>query len=139
MAVTRGCNGRVKAKVVGASGAAAAVGELTDWSFDEASERLDASAMGTCTKKFEAGAKETTGQITVHWDGADTVQNLITPGAALFIEIYPQGTGSSKKYYKTPTAGATITNVNRSGNGVDGIVGASYSFAVNGSMTATST
>lgn len=137
MATTRGCKGKIKIKLVGATGAVAAVGELADWSYDEAAERADASAMGDCTKKYEAGAQETTGQIRVHWDGTNAPQNLLTIGAAVFMEIYPGGDASTTKYYKTPAAGATILGVSRAGNGVDGIVGSTFNYAVNGAMVAT--
>lgn len=137
MATYRGCNGVVKVKLVGASGSTAAVGELRNWSFTETSEQLDASAMGDCTKKFVAGAKETTGQIECWLDMASTQQNLFVVGNALIIEIYPNATGSTRPYYKTGTAGATIVSRNPDAGGVDGIVGVSFGFAVNGAMTAT--
>jgi hypothetical protein len=138
MATYRGCNGKVKVKAVGATGGTVAVGELRNWSFTETSEQLDASAMGDCTKKFVAGAKETTGTIECWLDMADTTgQNMFVVGNAIIIEIYPNATGSTKPYYKTPTAGATVVSRNPDAGGVDGIVGVSFGFAVNGAMTAT--
>jgi len=138
MATTRGCKGVVKIKAVGATSATNAVAELADWSYDESAEQIDVSAMGTCTKKYDAGAQSTTGQIRCHWDGTDTTgQNLLVVGSAVIIEVYPGGTATGTKYYKTGASGATILSVNRAGNGVDGTVGATFGYAVNGAMTAT--
>lgn len=141
MSITRGCFGKVKAKVAGASGAAVAVGELSDWSFEESAEQIDSSSMGSCTKAFTAGAKQTTGSLTVHWDNADAAQALFVVGDRLHLEVYPGGSGSGQAYYKTTdtaTGGAVINSISRAGNGVDGIAGSVFGFAVNGELTATS-
>ena len=140
MAVYRGCSGKVRIKAIGATGATAAVGELRNWSFTETSEQIDASAMGDCTKKFVSGAKETTGNIDCSLDMANAQQNLLTVGTEVVLEIYPNGDGTTKPYYKTGNTagnGATIISRAPDGGGVDGIVGVSFGFAVNGSLTAT--
>lgn len=138
MAVTRGCRGVVRAKLVGASGAAAAIGELTDWSFSETAEELDASAMGACSTKAEAGAVKSNADVSAWWDQDDSVQGIFAVGSKFVLEIYPEGTASGSNYYKTSTAGATLLNHAVQGNGVNGLVARSMTFGVNGSMTATS-
>jgi len=141
MATYRGCAGKVRIKAIGATGATVAVGELRNWSFTETGERIDASAMGDCTKKFVAGAKETSGNIDCFLDLANTQQNLLTVGAEVVLEIYPNGDGTTKPYYKTGNTagnGATIVSRAPDGGGVDGIVSVSFGFAVNGSFTTTS-
>ena len=140
MATTKGCLGRIQMATT-ATGAAAATGmaELRDWSYEETSEQIDVSAMGDCTKKFDAGAKATSGSITAWWDPTDTTgQGVLVVGNTVFLEIYPGGTGSGKTFYKTPAGGAVITSVSREGGGVDGTVGSTFGFTVNGSLTATS-
>jgi len=139
MAVTRGCKGVIKAKDNAATGAAGTVLECKNWNYEESAEQIDASSMGDCTKKYVAGAQETTGTIEAHWDPSATGnQGVFTVGAVVDLELYPGGTatGVGTVYYKTPAAGATITSVNRSG-GVDSIVANSFGFTVNGAMTAT--
>jgi len=140
MSVTRGCSGVIKGKANGATGAAATVNEVKNWSYEENAEQEDASSIGTCTKKFEAGAKETTGNIEAHWSpGASDNQDIFSVGVKVDLELYPGGaaTGSGLVYYKTPTGGATITSVSRSG-GVDGLVANTFGFSVNGEMITTS-
>jgi len=101
---------------------------------------LETSEIGACTKTYVAGAVETSGNITVFWDtttGANQTQ--MTVANDVFMEFYPGGaaTGVGSVIYQTPTGGANIQEVARSG-GVDGIVETSYSFTVNGSLTTTS-
>ncbi|MCB0247968.1 MAG: hypothetical protein KDI07_05270 [Anaerolineae bacterium] len=137
MAVTRGCFGKVYAKDLAATGAATQVYEVRSWSYEETAERLDASEMGTCTKKFEAGAQETTGQIQCWWDPSATGnQGQLTVGNIVELELYPEGAGSGSVYYTTPAAGATVLSVAREGS-VDGLVGSTFGWAVNGALTAT--
>lgn len=137
MAVTRGCLGKIYVKDAAVTSAATQMLRVRDWSFSESAERLESSEIGDCTKTYVAGAVETSGNITVHWDttsGANQTQ--MTVANDVFMELYPGGNGSGSSYYKTPTGGANIQEVSRSG-GVDGIVETSYSFTINGSLTAT--
>jgi len=136
MAVIRGCRGKVK---VAATGTAVLIGELTNWSFEETAEQIDASEMGNCTKKFEAGAVQTSGELTFHMDlGASSNQDEFAVGGNPTIEIYPEGDGSGANYYATATNGSTITSISRDGGGVDGLNELTVGFTVNGAMTATS-
>lgn len=134
MATTRGCSGKVKVATT-ATGTPGLIGELRDWSFEETSEQIDASAMGDCTKKFVAGAKATTGSITCWWDGGDTGQDALVVGNTVYLDIYPEGDSSSDVYYAGPTGGAVITSVAREGGGVDGIVGSTFGFTINGTFS----
>ena len=137
MSVTRGCLGQVLATSTTATGAAVVVDEISAWQYEESAEQIDASKIGTCTKAFEAGAQQTTGQITAHWEPAATgTQGLFVVGDKVRLELYPGGTGSGSTFYQTPTGGATITSVARAG-GVDGLVSNDFGFSVNGAMTTT--
>jgi hypothetical protein len=109
---------------------------MSDWQFEENSEQIEASSMGSCTKSFVAGAKATTGTITCWWDNDDTNgQGVLIVGNTVYLKIYPAGTGETM--YKTGSAGAVITSVSRQGGGTDGVVGSTFGFAVNGQLTAT--
>jgi hypothetical protein len=139
-APTRGCAGVVQVSTVATSGFTA-VGRLSNWSFNTTAERIDASIMGSCTKSYVNGASDTTGTIEAQWDGDDSIQaslrSAVTAGTALFIRIYPEGTGSGANFYRTTSSGARILGVETNGNGVDGVVGVSFNFAANGGMTTT--
>lgn len=137
MSVKRGCLGKIFGSALSAT-ANSEVDEVNSWSFEESAAQEDASKIGTCTKKFEAGAKQTTGQITVWWEPAATGnQGAFSVGEKVNLALYPGGNGSGDTYYKTTTGeGATITSVSRSG-GVDGLAGSVFGFSVNGGLTAT--
>ena len=140
MAVSKGCYGKIRVKTAGASGAAALLARLKDWSIDEATSAIDASEMGSCVQAELAGPVKTSITIDVHWDPGATGQGLLSIGDTLYLEIYPGGSGSGAKYYKsldTATGGAEITNINHAGNGIGGIVGSSISLNAKGGLTAT--
>ena len=138
MAVTRGCLGKIYVKDAAVTSGATQMLRVRDWSFSESAERLESSEIGACTKTYVAGAVETSGTINVWWDattGANQTQMSVAND--VFIEFYLEGTASGSNYYRTPTGVANIQEVSRSGS-VDGIVETTYSFTVNGSLTATS-
>ena len=141
MATTRGCLGKVKILAAATGTPTQLIGELTDWSFEETADQVDTSIMGACVKKFDAGAKATTGQLTTWWDADATGQAMFVVGNVVSLAIYPGGSGSGANFYRTPIAtggqGATITSLAHAGNGVDGTVGTTLGYSVNGSMTAT--
>lgn len=134
----RGCSGAITVSTT-SGGTFTAIGQMSDWQFSETSEQIDASRMNnSCAKSFLAGAKATTGTVTCWWDDDDTNgQNVLIVGNTVHLKIYPGGTGSGLGFYKTPSAGAVITSVERAGNGVDGVVGSTFGFAVNGQLTTT--
>lgn len=125
MATTRGCKGSVLA---GAT--PTLVAEVTAWNFDESAELIDSSAMGDCTKKFDAGAVQTTGTIDMWWDGTDAGQDEFITGEKVDLVLRPE-TGLGIAEY---TGNATITGNNITSS-VDSIITKTITFAVNGSMT----
>lgn len=131
MSTTRGCFGVIRSGPTG--GATHSVGEAVSWSFEETADREDVSAMGTCTKKFSSGAKQTTGSLEVWWDSADSGQADFVVGGKIGLELYPGGNGSGKTYYKGV---ANIDSVGRQG-GVDASVKSTYGFSVDGAFTVT--
>ena len=136
---TRGCSGvvRVAATASGTATTGSALGFLTDWSFNQQSEQIDASVMGSCAKSFVAGAVKTDCHIDGLWDGDNAIQTLLAAGSTVHLRIYPEGIASTANYYKTGAAGAVVLSAERKANGVDGVVGFSSDLAVNGLMTAT--
>lgn len=138
MSVTRGALGIAKGKLTSASGSASQIREVRNWQFTESAEDLDASEIGTGTRESVAGVIQTTGTLECHWSpGGSDNQDFMTVGAIVDLELYPGGSGSGNTYYKTPAAGATLLSIDRSG-GLDGTVGSTFGFTVNGQFTATS-
>lgn len=138
MAVTRGCFGKIYVKTAGATSSTVQLGRLTRWTLNETANEIDSSEMGSCVASAEAGSDKVTMQIDVNWDtSTGNNQDILTIGSKIFTEIYPGGNGSGSDYYKTPTGGATVLQIDRSAT-IDGLVVASYQLTVNGSMTATS-
>lgn len=134
----RGCLGVIKVASAASAAASgyAAIANLSDWQFEETSEQIEASSMGSCAKSFVAGAKATTGTFTCWWNPDDTTgQAILIVGNTIGFKAYPAGTGETA--YKTGSGGAVITSVARQGGGTDGVVGATFGFAVNGQLTAT--
>lgn len=133
MATIRGCFGKMLA-----GGTPTAVGELRSWEYTESAERIDASVMGDCTKKFVAGAKETIVRWTTWWNlGAGTVpaqdagQALLTVGSDVALLLHPNGTLAGK-----PELSGTVTITSVGGRAeVDGIVEASFEGALDGEWT----
>jgi len=137
VALIRGCLGKIKVGTT-ATAAGAAIAQMSDWQVEETSEQIDGSSMGSCVKSYVAGAKATTGTITCYWTDDDTTgQSVLIVGNTVHLKIYPGGSGSGMGFYKTPTGGAVITSVSRTGGGVDGIVGSTFGYAVNGQLTTT--
>ena len=68
MAVTRGCFGKVFAKLATTTGAASQIAQTRDWQYEETAERNDSTVIGDCTKSFVVGAQETSGQLDCFWD-----------------------------------------------------------------------
>ena len=133
---TRGCAGKVYTSIT--SGTPADVADVTEWSFEETAENLDASVMGACTKAFVAGPVQASGTITCNWAQptvatADAEQVLLgAVGTNVKLVLYPAGVTAG--YRKYTAASALITSV-RYGASVNGFVSSTFSYFVNGVHT----
>lgn len=137
---TRGCSGTVyTGSVLTATGATAAVADVTEWSFESTAEQLDSSVMGACTKSFTAGPVETSGTLVCNWAQAvfaskDAEQALLEAvGTNVKLVLYPAGTTVGNTKYTALSA--LLTSV-RIGASVNGFVQSTFGFFVNGSFTA---
>lgn len=125
MGTIRGCQGKATVD-------SNPLGEMRQWEYTETAERIDASIMGDCTKKFVAGAKETTGTFTCWWDIiADAGQAALLIGNSVALALHPAGTGTGLPEL---TGNATVTDSGGTAE-VDGIVEATFSFALDGEWT----
>lgn len=126
MAITRGCKGVVKA-----GGTPTTVAEVTAWDFTETADEIDTTAMGDCTKKSEAGAIKTAGNISCWWDASDAGQDIFVAGDTVAIEIYPNGTTSGEVNY----TGDVLILSRAITASTDNVISTSFTFTVNGALT----
>lgn len=137
MAALRGCLGKVYASTT--TGTPAALADVTEWSFEETAENLDASVMGDCTKAFVAGPTQATGTLSCNYaqnpvSSADAEQVLLSSvGTNVKLVLYPSGT--TVGYRKYTASNALITSVRHSAS-VGGFVQSTFSYFVNGVHTA---
>ena len=74
------------------------------------------------------------GSVDCLWDETDSNgQGALIAGAAVTLNLYPEGETSGDTYY---TGSATVTGITRSGE-VKGIVETSFTFKGNGALTET--
>lgn len=109
MARVRGCIGRVFVDTNECI-------QTRSWEFTEGGEELEAGEIGNCQNEYEAGATEVTGTCEVNSGllGAspDPAHAAIVRGAAVTIEVRPEGTGSGNSQR---SFAATILEVSESG------------------------
>lgn len=125
MATTRGCFGKVYSGTNPDR-----VREVRNWSFEETAAVIDTSEMGDCTKKFETGAVQATGQIQTWWDATDAGQENFIVGDKIDIELRPRGDVIGGRVY---LANVTVTNVGVTQDR-DGVTEQTFQWQANGSM-----
>lgn len=118
MATTRGCLGQVQ---VGAS----VVGELRTWELTEEADRIDASVMGACVRKYEVGPVSATGTFTVFLDDSDAGQSAMPVAGNVALTLWPGGAGSGKPQR---AFSANVEQVAERAD-VDGLVERDYTYA----------
>lgn len=98
MATIRGCLTIIQSGVVPAT-----VAEVREIRIERSTPEEDTSVMGDCTKKFSAGAVETTVRMNGfanHWPGSDPApdpgQQNFDIGNNVDVLVRPNGTGSGK-------------------------------------------
>jgi hypothetical protein len=104
-----------------------AVAHVTAWSYSEAVEEVDVTAMGDSAKSYQGGLRDGTVNIECFWDAADAGQEDITDGlaagTAITVNLYTDGTtDAGSPYY---TGSITITSQEIS-SGVDSMITAKF-------------
>jgi hypothetical protein len=127
MATHTGSEGTVK---VGAN----AIAEIRSFSIEESADTLEDTTMGDTARTYKSSLTTYTGTIDVLWDETDTTgQGALTIGAAVTLNLYPEGDTSSDTYY-TGTAIVTGRTINSS---FDGLVEMSISVQGSGALSQT--
>jgi len=110
------------------------VAEVRDWSLTQSADTIEDTAMGDSARTYKPSLTSASGSISVYWDESDTTgQGAMTAGSEVTLNLYPEGADSGDTYY---TCSAIITEESASAS-FDGMVEASFSFSVNGAVTAT--
>jgi hypothetical protein len=127
MATHTGSEGTVK---VGAN----AIAEIRSFSIEESADTLEDTTMGDGARTYKPSLTTYTGTIDVLWDETDTTgQGALTIGAAVTLNLYPEGDASSDTYY----TGAAIVTGRTINSSFDGLVEMSISVQGNGALTQT--
>ena len=125
MAVHKGSEGTVK---VGANG----ILEVRSYSIEESADTLETSTMGDTARTYVPSLTTFTGSVDVYWDETDTNgQGALSIGAAVTLNVYPEGDASTDTYY---TGSAIVTGVTRTAS-FDGLVEASITLQGTGALT----
>ena len=127
MATHTGSEGTVK---VGAN----AIAEIRSFSIEESADTLEDTTMGDTARTYKPSLTTFTGTVDVLWDETDTTgQGALTIGAAVTLNLYPEGDTSGDTYY----TGAAIVTGRTINSSFDGLVEMSISVQGNGALTQT--
>ena len=127
MATHTGSEGTVK---VGAN----AIAEIRSFSVEESAATLDDTTMGDTARTYRTSLTTFTGTIDVLWDETNTTgQGALTIGAAITLNLYPEGDTAGDTYL----AGAAIVTGRTVNSSFDGLVEMSISVQGNGALTQT--
>lgn len=129
MAVKSGSTGVVKMHTT--DGDEAAVGSVRNFSIESTTDTIESSVMGDDDRSYLKGLSSHTVSVEAYWDEADPVQTLLDPGATIYFEVHPTGTGSGEEYYH----GSGVITSKSISAAFDGMVEASFSLQVNGAVT----
>ena len=125
MAVHKGSEGTVK---VGVNG----ILEIRSYSIEESADTVETSTMGDTARTYVPSLTTFTGSVDVYWDETDTNgQGALSIGAAVTLNVYPEGDSSTDTYY---TGSAIVTGVTRTAS-FDGLVEASITLQGTGALT----
>jgi hypothetical protein len=127
MATHTGSEGTVK---VGVN----AIAEIRSFSIEESADTLEDTTMGDTRAPTSRRSPRSQAPIDVLWDETDTTgQGALTIGAAVTLNLYPEGDASSDTYY----TGAAIVTGRTINSSFDGLVEMSISVQGNGALTQT--
>jgi len=125
MANHKGSEGSVK---VGSD----AIAELKEWSFNETADVIEDTTMGDAARTFQPSLTGASGSCSAFWDETNTAgQGALTAGAAVTLNMYPEGSASTDVYF---TGSVIITSIDRSAS-FDGYVEVSFGWTANGAIT----
>lgn len=131
MATFRGDAGTIKSAAEG--GSVLVVEEVIDFSVEESSGLVDTTAKGDAYTTHTAGRKTWSGSVSCHANTDATTQSVLTPGASIDLELYPEDSTTTGAIILSGTA--TVTSRSLESPGGDDTAKMSISFAGNGALS----
>ncbi len=124
MATHTGSEGNIK---IGST----TLGELRSYTLEQTSDTIEDTSLGDSSRTFKTGLKGFSGSASLFFDEADAGQLLVTAGSAITINLSPEGTQATDKFF---SGDAIITAYNISAS-FDGMVEAEMTFTGTGAVT----
>lgn len=110
------------------------ISEVKDWSISITADTLEDTTMGDTARTYLSSLTQASGSITCHWDETDTTgQGAMTAGAAVTLNLYPEGSGSGAHYYSA----SVIITEETANAAFDGMVERSFNFSATGAVSFT--
>jgi hypothetical protein len=82
------------------TGVATNVAQLTEWSIDMATDKVDVTAFGDGNKTYVQGLKDLSGSFSGFWnDAADTIYDAAASADGVKMYLYPSSDASGKYFY----------------------------------------
>jgi hypothetical protein len=82
------------------TGAAASVSQLTEWSLDMATDKVDVTAFGDTNKTYVVGMKDLSGSFAGFWDSdSDTIYDASESSDGVNMYLYPSSDAIGKYFY----------------------------------------
>ena len=130
MATVTGSSGSIKVATSG--GSVATVAEVRSFTLARAADAIEDTVMGDTHRTYTQGQGSATLSVDCYWDSSDsTGQLVLDERASIDFELYPEGTGAGSVYY----SGAGIVTASDITASFDGMVEATFSVQVSGSLT----
>lgn len=113
------------------TGDATSIAQLTEWSLDMATDKVDVTAFGDANKNYVVGLKDLSGSFAGFWDSAsDSIYDASESADGVKMYLYPSSDAIGKYFY-----GPAWIDMNISVS-VSDAVKVSGSFSANGSWGA---
>lgn len=107
-----------------------AIGELRNYSLAHSSDTVEDSVIGDTYRTRKATMRTWSVSGDLYWDETDAGQLLLSIGASVTVNLYPEGADSGDYYY---TGGGIVTKFDVSA-AFDGMVEGSISIEGNGTL-----
>ena len=109
------------------TGAATSMAQLTNWTLDMATDKLDTTCFGDTNKTYVQSWKDLKGTIKGLWnDASDDFYTAMDSSDGIKLYLYPSSTAITKYFYGPAWLDGSVEV------DVNGVVGVSASFAANG-------
>ena len=127
---THGKEGIVGIKV--GAGTMTAIGNVSDWTLDMSTDKVETTALGDGNKKYVIGLKDVSGSFTAFWDKLDdAIFEAAEASGGCVIGIWPAGAGSPQGWEGPAWLDASIKG------GATSAITIDATFVANGTWTRT--